>query len=102
MASETSQQKSGAYSIEKNPNKKHFRIPAQAPLAQTTVILQPSKLNLHKQKNRQMVIKSYINTYLNYTEQMVAYSKSIEQLSLSSQLPLSSSPSTPSPQKVWI
>lgn len=34
--------------------------------------------NLHKQKNRQLVIKSYINTYLNYTEQMAAYSKSIK------------------------
>lgn len=93
--------KNQEHTVLKNPNQYHFHILAHAPLAQATVILQPSKLNLHKQKNWQMLIKSYINNYLNYTEQTVAYSKSIKQLSLvmSSKLPLSSSPSIPSPQK---
>lgn len=33
--------------------------------------------NLHKQKTGQLVIKSYINTNLNYTKQMAAHSRSI-------------------------
>lgn len=49
--------------------------------------------NLHKQKAGQLVIKSYINTYLNYTEQMAAHNRSISSLPLvvSSRLPPHSS-----------